>query len=116
MTKENNNSELVFVDFYMMLGDADGHEHGFAIMERTIWKEEEKALKDYLDELGQDFLEVDTGEYLGELSLKNYKVKPCTREEAETMIKFHGKTHGYQTKVLFESFGWQSPSDFLERM
>lgn len=87
--------ELVFVEFYVMLGDADGSIKGCRVLAKSAWDEEAQAFQAHLDE--EEIEEVcRENEYFGEyyVGLDAYKICPITREEAMVLEKFLGTSHG----------------------
>lgn len=100
LVQEDPNSEFVYVELYIMLGDADGSIKGHVVAPRAKW---EQDVKDFMEITGGLATREDEhfGEY--EVTMNDYTVKSCTAEEAKTLEKFMKKDY---------SFRW--PSEFAE--
>jgi hypothetical protein len=96
----DSDKPFVYVDLYIMLGDADGSIRGQRVIPRAKWEQE---VKDFMEFTGGSATREDEhfGEY--EVTLDNYKVKGCTAEEAKTLEKFLKKDYGFR---------W--PSEFVD--
>lgn len=102
-----NTSEYVFVEFYVMLGDADGSIKGNKVILRSEWDKMRSAFVRYLEnsehaEWGYISRDHDHfGEY--QITLKCWTVMPCTAEEKAVLDKFFS---GYNPCPV--------PTDYIE--
>jgi hypothetical protein len=89
-----DDSKFVFVDLYIMLGDADGSIEGCRVLSREDWEKEVEVFNGYLskEELSEVEGDSEWGTYY--LNMENYKVKPCSAEEAKVLKKFLGSSQG----------------------
>lgn len=100
----------VFVELYVMLGDADGSIEGFAVLTKEKWEANIAKFEKNLAKKGISQAEVDTEWGLAEVDLENYEVKPCTSEEMATLQKFLPSSDDH---FLVESGNFKLPTDFL---
>lgn len=98
--QEDPTSEFVYVELYIMLGDADGSIKGHVVASRADWEQDVKGFIEATDGFATREDE-HFGEY--EVTMDNYTVKSCTAEEAATLEKFMKKDYGFR---------W--PSEFAE--
>lgn len=106
MTTETKlpNGKLVFVDFYVMLGDGDGSMSGHQILAKSEWDDDVRMFQEHLDKNMTDAVwkeHESFGEY--RVNLESYNVSPITRKEAEVLKKFVGISSG----------DFRFPSDFI---
>lgn len=102
--------QLVFVKHDIMLGDADGSVDGFAIMEKDLWEKEKKVFIQHLKDKGcnkSTSIEIESNDMYGYVSLKDYKEKDCTEEEAEVIKKFFADPYvTNKCLVVEDEFRW----------
>lgn len=101
--QEDPNSPFVYVDLYIMLGDADDSIEGVAILPRADWEADMELFKQSLGGRRESNEREHHNGYSYFVSPGDWTVKSCTAEEAATLKKFIGEDH---------SFRW--PSDFIE--
>ena len=82
--------ELVYVSFYLMLGDCDGSIQGTKVLRKDTWDREINLFKEHLKKIGQDNVQFDDykTDMSGHVFLKNWKVYPCSEEELKVLKKF----------------------------
>ena len=88
------NTKFVFVNLYIMLGDADGSIDGCRVMSRKGWDKDVEEFNKYLLEEEVDEVEGESEFGTYTVSMENYEVKPCTAEEAKLLEKFLGTIQG----------------------
>lgn len=83
----------VFVSLYIMLGDADGSIRGTAVVPTEQWFRKIAKFKQYLAKRGTEHV-TRTHDQFGEyhVTANAWTIQPCTKDEAETLIKFCGKS------------------------
>ena len=118
------NSNYVFVDHDFMIGDADDFIRGFAIMKRDVW---ELNVQNYLSYVKDNFdvedpakakIEIEINQGLFEVSISDYRVKPCTEKELKVFSHFFGESYSYEkTKGIMVSQGkFRDPTYWIQYM